>query len=765
MTMNKKTIFAALILSAPLTLQAETLSGKLVNNDIELTRTKLIIPALNISTHSDDKGFFTFEDIGFGEYLLDIEGPQQAHYNIDINFKDNKPLLINIADINYEEVVVTANPLEHNSLKMTTPTAVLSEEELIMNRSTSIEQTLNKVTGVNSGSFGVGAGQIVIRGQQGPRVSVLNNNVSLQDASNVSPDHWVSSESLLAKQIEVLKGPATLLYGGGAVGGVVNVLDNTKPTQVIDGLEGGIEMRLSDSTLSERTGVISLEGGLTEQLMSHFSYINSRTSDYEIPDFAESQRLHESEEHSEERNADEMLGILENTSLNSKGYNFGLSLINDNGYWGISYSDFDRNYGIPGHGHHDEEGHEEGEEEHEEEEEEIVRISVDKSIFNIKGMHQFGDDDFFKLLKAHFSQTQYQHIELEGSEIGTVFDNKAHEFRVELTHRTIAGFSGVWGLQKTFRDFSAIGEEAFIIPSETNTWSAFLIEEHEFDNWHGEFGLRLDNQEIKTAQFSKIDETAFSLSIGATLDLSEKWTLPINYTSAQRLPTAEELFSNQSGAEELIPHLATATIEIGNPHLNQETANNFDIGLRYRNNNLRVNLALFHNRIDDYIFLENSGEQLADTPIFLYQQKQATFKGYEADLTYQFNDRFKNTWNYRVFADATKATLEGGENIPRVPSNRIGMDMGWLRGDLALNLDFIHVRKQDRIAEFELPTNSYNDVRFGANWVITSNRSERWIFLKINNLLDEEIREHASFIKDIAPRPARSISTGIRMTF
>ena len=763
--MNNKLIISALIVTTTFNVHAETLTGSVFNKAKKLTNTKLNIPSLNLSTFIDDNGVFTFENIEYGKYLLDIEGPLQAHYNIDIEFKDNKPLMVNIANIDYEEVVVTANPLEHNSLKMTTPTAVLSEEELIMNRSTSIEQTLNKVTGVNSGSFGVGAGQIVIRGQQGPRVSVLNNNITLQDASNVSPDHWVSSESLLAKQIEVLKGPATLLYGGGAVGGVVNVLDNTIPTQAIDGLEGGVELRFSDNTLSERTGVMSLEAGLSENLMSHFSYINSKTSDYEIPSFAESQNLHESEEHSEERHSEEMLGTLENTSLTSEGYNIGLSLINDNGYWGVSYSNFDRNYGIPGHGDHDEEEHEEGEEEHEEEEKEIVRIDVDKSIFNIKGVHRFDNNNFFKLLNTHFSQTKYQHIELEGSEIGTVFDNKAHEFRTELTHRTIAGFSGVWGLQKTFRDFSAIGEEAFIIPSETTTWSAFLIEEHEFENWHGEFGLRFDDQEIKTAEFSTLNQKAFSLSLGATFNLSDHWTLPVNFTSAQRLPTAEELFSNQSAAEELIPHLATSTIEIGNPDLNKETANNFDLGLRYRKNNLRINFALFHNRIDDYIFLENSGEQSADTPIFIYQQKQATFKGLEFDLAYQFNDKYDNTWNYRFFTDKTRASLKDGSNIPRIPGNRMGMDIGWLRGDFTINLDVVHVSKQDKVSTFELPTNSYNDVSFGANWIIKNSQTESLEFLKINNLLDEEIREHASFIKEISPRPARSISTGVRITF
>lgn len=753
--MNIKTI-AIPLLFATVIGRAETLTGTVFENSTPLANVKLIIPSLNLSTVSNIKGVFIFENIEYGKYLLDIEGSRQSHYNIDIYFQDSKLLKVNIASIDYEEVVVTANPLEHNSLKMTTPTAVLSEEELIMNRSTSIEQTLNKITGVNSGSFGVGAGQIVIRGQQGPRVSVLNNSISLQDASNVSPDHWVSSEPLLAKQIEVLKGPATLLYGGGAVGGVVNVLDNTIPTHKIEGIHGGFEMRLSNSTFSERAAVLSLESGLTEQLMAHISYQNSQTSDYEIPSHAESIYLHESEGHDSDDLTEEANGVLENTSLKSNGFNIGFSYINNNGYWGASFSDFERNYGIPGHGH---------EEDTINLDEELVRISVDKSIFNLKGMHTFSDHSFFKLLKTHYSLTKYQHIELEGAEIGTIFDNKANEFRFELTHRTLAGFSGVWGFQHSNRNFFAIGDEAFIVPSDTQISSIFLIEEHEFDNWHGEFGLRYDKQDVSTDLFSTIDDSAFSLSLGATFNLSDNWTLPINFASAQRLATAEELFSNQSGTQELIPHLATSTIEIGNPELNQETANNIDIGLRYRNNDFSFNLAVFYNRIDDYIYLDSSGEELDSIPIFYYQQKLATFKGFEADLAYKHNDSFGNNWNYRFFTDSTKAELNGGINVPRIPANRIGFDFGWLRGDWSMNLDYVHVSKQDSLSEFELPTEGYDDVSFGANLILTSTNTESLVFIKIQNLLNEEIREHASFIKDIAPRPARSLSTGIRITF
>lgn len=738
----------------------KTLIGQITNQNSPLANIRVLIPALNRQSETDSKGEFIFKDVEYDQYLIDIEGSKQSHYNTKVNFQNDELILIDLSTLGYEEVVVTANPLEHNSLRMTTPSTVLGEEELIMNRSISIDQTLNKVTGVNSGSFGAGAGQIVIRGQQGPRVSVLNNSISLQDASSVSPDHWISSESLLAKQIEVLKGPATLLYGGSAVGGVVNVVDNVIPTQAIDGIKGGIEARLSDNTLSERAGVVSLEAGLSDHIMGHLSYFHSETDDYEIPGFAESKILHESEGGDTNDRLDEDQGLLENTSVKSDGVNVGLSYVYENGFWGVSYANFERNYGIPGHEHE-----EEHDDEEEGEEEEIVRIDLDKSVINFKGQHEFSDEHFFSKFKTHFSQTDYQHIELEGDEIGTVFDNEANELRFEITHQTIVGFSGVWGLQITNREFSAIGDEAFILPSKTKVWSAFAIEEREFNNWHAEFGLRYDKQEIKTSLFPTIDDSAFSISLGAAFDLSDHWILPVNFTSAQRLPTAEELFSNQSGIGELIPHLATATIEVGNPLLNHETANNFDVGLRYKNENFRFNLALFYNRIKDYIFLQNAGEFSEDIPIFNYQQQDATFKGYEIDLSYKFNDAFNNQWNYRIFTDKTNAELNDHTNIPRIPANRFGLDLGWLRGDWAINLDFVNVSRQNKIAEFELPTDSYNVLNMSVNWIYSGNKTETLVFFKANNIFNEEIREHASFIKDIAPRPSRSITTGLRVTF
>ncbi|WP_154221891.1 TonB-dependent receptor [Marinicella rhabdoformis] len=758
------------------------LIGSLIDKSGEpLAQVTVHLLDLNTQTQTNNQGVFTFEQLPLGEYEIDIEISTQQHYNTSIQH-DGTEVTINVDDVALDKLVVSANPLEHNQLKMTTPVSILDEEQLVMDRSLSIDQTLNSITGVNSGSFGAGSGQVVIRGQQGPRVKVLQNNTGLQDASSVSPDHWISSESLLAKQIEVLKGPATLLYGGGAVGGVVNVIDNTIPTTVPDDLDGAIEGRFSDNTIGEQALTFGLDVPMGDQFAAHFSGFQNETDDYQITGEAESEILHDAEGHEEheeeEEEHEENHGVLENSSVESDGFNLGFSHITDAGHWGVSYSQLNRNYGIPGHAHNDE-GHEEehhdDEEEHEDEhEEEVVRIDLEKQVFKLKGLHRFSEDGFLSQMKMHYANSDYQHVELEGDEVGTVFDNEADEWRVELTHEHVIGFTGVWGLQWNNRDFSAIGEEAYILPSDTQNIGLFLIEERELSQGHLEFGARFDRQQVKTNLFPTLKDNAFSISAGGTWELNDQWTMPINFARAQRLPTAEELFSNQSGAEELIPHLATGTIEIGNIDLTHETANNFDIGLRYRGDKWQFNVSWFYNKVNDFIFLQETHEDHHDDdeeeeheeyPTFVYQQQNATFKGFEADLTLSIDDAFNNQWAFRLFADATTAKLSKGGYVPRIPANRVGLNVNWSRGPWSVMLDYTHVERQNDLADYELPTASYDDMSLGINWLHFGTRAETLVFLKANNLLDEEIREHASFTKDIAPLPARSISAGLRVSF
>ena len=248
-------------------------------------------------------------------------------------------------------------------------------------------------------------------------------------------------------------------------------------------------------------------------------------------------------------------------------------------------------------------------------------------------------------------------------------------------------------------------------------------------------------------------------------ELNDNWTLPINLSHAIRLPTAEELFSNQSGSSELIPHLATGTIEVGNKDLDEETANNFDIGLRFRKGAWSFNAAVYYNKMQDFIFLNPTGLEFEEFPIFEYQQQDATFKGFELEGSVEVTDSWSNQWTFSGLIDKTQATLDDGSYLPRIPAQRVGLNVGFNRNKWFSNLHFTHVNSQMDLAEFEIPTDSYNLLNFDINHVFYKNIIETTLFIKGSNLLNEEIRDHASFIKDIAPRPGRSLSAGIRVNF
>ncbi|MCX7544733.1 TonB-dependent receptor domain-containing protein [Marinicella gelatinilytica] len=769
----KTILFLMGCLLAASTLAAEhSISGQLLLNKKPVKQAVIYIHQQNVKTISDNQGYFEFSELSPGDYDLDIKADSQHHYNVTVSFNRQRHI-IELSELVLDDLVVSAHPLDHNQLRMTMPVEIIDEDQLVMNRSLSIDQTVNQIAGIQSGSFGTGAGQVVIRGQQGPRVSVLSNGIGNQDAASVSPDHWVSSESLLATQVEVIKGPATLLYGGGAVGGLVNVVDQSIATSAYDGFNGAFEGRLSDSALDERAGVLSLNAPLSDRLMAHLSYFYNETDDYEIPGYAESHYLrdlmHADEEHGEEDEEHEY-GQLANSAVRSSGLQTGLSWLTDSGYWGISFQNFDRKYGIPGHNHLEEDDgdhddHGVAKEEHDDmHESHRVWIDLDKQAFQLRGLHRF-DGGFFTQVKSHYGYTDYQHIEFDNGDPATTYSNEGHQWRLELNHQHRFGFDGVWGLDWSTSDFSALGHEAYIVPSTTDKLGLFVLEERQFGDLHWELGIRADRQKISTDLWRDNSETAVSFSTGFNVKLSEHFSLPIHLSSAQRLPTAEELFSNQSGNDELIPHLATGSFEVGNPALQAEVSNNLDVGLKYRKDQWAANLNAFYNQMDDFIFLAFSGQMIDDWPVYHYSQQNATFKGFEADIAYSFDDVYNNQWRVKLFTDATTAKLNTGDYVPRIPANRFGVSADWWRGAWSAQLKTMRVNKQDHLASGELPTDAYTQVDFSLNRLqITANNEWLW-FIKGSNLLNEDIREHASFIKDKAPRPGRSITAGLRVSF
>ncbi|MRX27901.1 TonB-dependent receptor domain-containing protein [Kangiella sp. HZ709] len=780
-----KKSLTALVISGLLSQAAvaaeKNLSGTIVDDKGQpVANAEVHIRALNKKVMTNSNGQFSFDALAEGRYVIDVEAAKLGHINKSIRH-DGSVITLKVED-DPNIIVVTGNPLEHSSLEMASPSVVITGDELVKNRGANIGETIAELPGVNLSSFGIGAGRPVIRGQQGNRVTVLSNNTSTSDASNASPDHWVAAEPLLAKRIEVLKGPATLIYGGEAVGGAVNVVDNRIPTEAPEGFEGGLEVRLGDSAVGEKTFVgtlatgAELEGGT---LAFNLDFLDSQTDAFEIPGYAESARLRaleeaeEEEGHSEEEH-EEAFGLLENSDTDTQGASFGFSWITDNGYWGVSYTDFERNYGLPGHAH----GHEEEDPmggAPEEEEEEIIRLDLEQKRWDVKGQW---NDPFagFQALKFSYTNTDYQHTELEGEEDGTVFINDSNELRVELVHSAWSGWQGAFGLQYSDSDFAAIGEEAFIPQTKTEKLGIFWLEEKDIGDWHYEVGARYDHQEIDAGIFGSREDSAFSFAAGAVWHINENWSMPINFARAQRLPQNEELLSNAGNTEDTyVEHLATLTVEVGDPNLDKETANNFDIGLRYNSDNLSGSIAIFNNRVNNFIFLEHieedhAGEEEHDheeLPLLMYAQQDVIFEGLEAEVLWTFAEGDYGYWQLGAFGDYTHAEFNNasGAYIPRQPARRLGVSLGYEFGDFSAELKSVNVAKQDKVAEEELQTDGYDLLNLTLGYGLTFESSEGLLFLRAQNLLDEEIRDHASFLKDRAPRPGRSVTAGFRLTF
>ena len=646
-----------------------------------------------------------------------------------------------------EEVVVTATPLERDSLEMTQATTVLNGAGLQKQLDNTIGETIERVPGVQSGFFGPGVGQPIIRGLTGARVSVLENNIASNDVSGLSVDHAVTIEPFLAEQVEILRGPATLLYGSNGIGGVVNVRTNRVPSRPTDGLEGDVQIQ-GDSVSDALFGAASLDYG-EGSFGLHADIFYRDREDYDIPGFAE-----------EEPDPDEeaVEGVLENSFVETSGGSLGLSYLFDGGYVGIAFSRYDNEYGIPGAGHHheEEEDDHEGEEGHdhegEEEEEEMVMLDIEqeKVDVNAEVATPFAG---FDRLRVFASYNDYGHIEFEGEETGTVFDAETFEGRFELLHEPVWGWNGVIGAQFYDRDFSAIGEEAFVPPTETDRLGLFLLEEQQFGDVLVELGVRIDDVDMQTNTGISRDFSPFSASAGLVWHLTEDVHLAGSLSRSERAPAEEELFADG-------PHIATQTFEIGDIGLDEETATNAEITLRKHAGAWTGSVTLYRNDFDDFIYLADTGMEEDELPVRTWTQQDAEFTGLEAELRYAFTDSL----DLYLMGDTVDADLDDGTNVPRTPPQRFGGGLDWDMERWAVGLDVIRYSSQDNVAAFEERTDGYTLV--GADFAYRFNSQAQWeLYLRGRNLGDEEARNHTSFLKEGAPLPGRNFIFGIRASF
>jgi iron complex outermembrane receptor protein len=651
-----------------------------------------------------------------------------------------------------DEVVVSAAPLERTVEQMAQPISVLSGDALARSHSSSIGETLADQPGVSATYFGPVASRPVIRGQFGERVLVLTNGLASLDASALSEDHAVSIDSILAQRIEVVRGPATLLYGSGAAGGLVNVVDSRIPERPLQAPLSGKFALGADSATSKREGAGTIDFG-SEQIAGHLDYFRRSTSDVEIPGFAESARLRalEEEEGHEDHEGEEASGVLENTDSDIEGGAGSVTFTGERYFAGLTLSRYNSDYGIPGHHHDEEEGGEE----------EDVRIALDQTRYDLSAGFEF--DGFFSGARLRIGRNEYTHKELEGEQVGTMYDNLGADSRLELKHRALGIFEGALGAQYKRTDFNAVGDEAFVPPSDTRQTSIFIFEEASIsESWVLQASARAENQRIDAPQLPRYDETTTGASIGAIWTVSEAATLSANLALTERHPNSTELFAD--GPHVAVQRVERGSVTLGRGILGKEVSTNLDLTLRGSLGPLEYNLTGFINDVNDYILLSPTADEEDGLQVFNYGQADVEMYGYEGELLFDVFENDGNHLHARVFSDFVYGEEKvSGAYLPRLPPLRYGVGMHYVREKIEASVDVTHTTDQTRTAANELATDSFTMIDFEATYFF--DRPNLMVFVRGTNLGNEDARRHSSPLKDIAPLPGRSLHLGLRLDF
>ena len=670
-------------------------------------------------------------------------------------------------DDGIEEVVVRAHPLSAQGLAQAS--LVVEGEELRRNMSVAIGETLARQPGIHNASFGPAAGRPVVRGLSGPRVRVMEDRLDTLDVSVTSVDHATTVDPLVADRIEVLKGASTLVYGSGAIGGVVDVHTGRIPNQRRESLSGGIEARAENSTEQVSTvGELDFGAG---PVAFHVDGFRRDANEYDIPGCVES---------SEQRGAEggepcEQSGTLPGSELETSGGAFGTSYVGKRGFVGFAVSRYDSEYGLPGaHGHGEHgEGGEHGEDEEQgqhgegEDEEGTPTLDLEQTRYELEAGYEDPLPGFSSIaLRAVYNDYQHEEVEASGAG-GTEFDNEAWDTRLEFRHRKALGFEGTIGLQYSYKEFSALGDEAFVDPVDTTLLAAFWVGERDFSNFQLETGLRFETVEhepdpLRDLDLNGEDFTMLSASIGFVVPFGHGLTAGLVADYSERAPVAEELYS--FGA-----HLATQSFEIGDPSLDEEQALNVAVTLSYSSARFRLDASAYYTSFSDFIYEFATGDEDEESglPILQFTQEDADFYGLDLSAAVRvatFNQG--ELWLNGLF-DYVDAELDvsASDNVPRLAPLRVGVGAEGTWKAFTARVDYLYVDDQDDTTEFELPTDDYEDLRIYVGASVPVNFGSLWLFVQGKNLTDDEQRYHTSFIKDFAPQPGRTVEAGVRMTF
>lgn len=675
-------------------------------------------------------------------------------------------------------VKVSALPLGEDASQIAAPYNLVEGDEALIRGASTLGEALDQLPGVRADTFGAGASRPVVRGQTAPRVSVLSDGAPVLDASSVSPDHAVTVDPLLTRRIEVLRGPATLLYGSGAVGGVVNVLDNRVPSALPeDGFEGAAALR-ANSVARERAGAAEMTTAIGGRFALHAEASYRDADDYRVGHGHGHDDDHDDHDHGHDH--DDHGRRVEGSFAESRNASIGLSWIGDRGHTGLAYSYREDKYGVPGHNHeyaschphgsalhcgsHDDHDHD-----HDHGHEDAPVIDLRTTRIDLRGEYR---DPFagFERLRFRASHTDYRHHEIDEGEIETTFRNRGIDTRIELQHVALGPFTGVLGLQHADTRFSAEGTEAFVPTVDTRSTGLFLVEHVQIgEQLHLELGARHERVTHTPVRDPRnrprYSDSANSLSGAAIWDFDDATSLTFGVARSERLPSPQELYARglhlatNTWECGMVPHPLTCGGAANNAPIRTETSNNVELGLRRTEGPLTYAVSWHRNAVDDYVFARTL-DRYEDFRLVKYSQADAVFRGYEFELGWQFNQ----TWSATLFGDRIRASFRGGEPVPRIPADRVGMRVNASFGDIGTELEYYQQSRQTRVGDLDEAVPGHDMLNLTLTWSLGAYRNTT-LFLRGSNLLDEAVYNPSSFLATSVPLPGRNVSAGVRWTF
>lgn len=656
-----------------------------------------------------------------------------------------------------KEIVVTAPYVER--LDILSGTSALSGEELASETQGQIGDMLTNIPGVSATSFSPGASRPVLRGFQGNRVAVLTDGIGNIDASNTSADHAVTIDALTTERIEVLRGPAVLLFGGQAVGGAVNVIDKRIP-RAVPSEAVHVDALLGYSSVSrEYSGGGSVDVPLSDRFVAHVDGSYRKSKDLRIGGFllspelraealdvaADEAALGNVTEAANARDWADFRGRLPNSGVETWSFGAGGAFIDDGGNLGISFNVYDTFYGIPERPEFTEPVGGE------------VSIDLRQYRFDLRGEVELGDG-FLDKARIRAGYADYVHKELEGPDVGTTFFSKAIESRFELTQNDKGGWRGASGLQFQTRDFEAVGDEAFLPPTRSNLLGLFTLQEFSIGNLDTEVALRFDHASLEAQPLGitrKFNNVSAAFGIGYNIgDLK----IGANVSRTGRAPSVEELYSDG-------PHVATQSYEVGDPTLRSERSWNGELYARYDSTRFDFSTTIYTNRFSNFIYESETGNIVDDLPEFVYLQRKAKIWGIEAEA----NAQLAHVGGFDLIvdgvADYTRATITGEGPAPRIPPLRLQGGLEMQSGALDLRGEVEWTDSQNRTAGFENPTDGFTMVNASVTWRPFGRDKNISLIAAANNIFDVEARRAASFTKDFVALAGRDFRLTARFSF